>query len=72
MGEQRLCKAKVAGSNPAISTEFVEECFGAREKFVEQQADIKSKNAPQMARSYPRPGGVCRVELSLKIEYVEG
>lgn len=23
MGEQRLCKAKVAGSNPAISTETV-------------------------------------------------
>ena len=47
MGEQRLCKAKVAGSNPAISTEFVESALvGAKEKFVEQQADIKSNNAP--------------------------
>ena len=59
MGEQRLCKAKVAGSNPAISTEVVEVSFGAREKFVEQQADIKSRKAPQVLRSYFFDPAVC-------------
>jgi hypothetical protein len=41
-------------------------------KFVERQTDIKSKNAPHLERSIFRPGGVCRVELSLKVECVEG
>ena len=59
MGEQRLCKAKVAGSNPAISTEFVEGSLEREKKFVEQQADIKSRNAPQVIRSFLFDPAVC-------------
>ena len=44
VGEQRLCKAKVRGSNPAISTEFVDYVrYWSNRKFVKRQTDIKSK-----------------------------
>ena len=46
MGEQRVCNAKVAGSNPAISTEFVGRTKRSNEKIVEQHEDIRSKIAP--------------------------
>lgn len=43
-GEQRLCKAKVAGSNPAISTEFVTGKYGEYTKFVERKKRLNRKS----------------------------
>ena len=67
MGEQRLCKAKVAGSNPAISTENLVRnvIIGAREKFVERYEDIESGKNTAVDQVLLRPGGVRRVDLSL-------
>ena len=49
------------------------ESFGVKEEFDKRYAaDISLNFAPHETKVVVRPGGVCRVELSLITEYVEG